>query len=80
MVDGRSARDPYAAPPPMYPDDRQGYGAPVDPMYPDERDMMDRRAPMRSAPMPMSSGYDRAPPRAAPMLTDMYSRRSDQNM
>ncbi|XP_023950099.2 RNA-binding protein lark isoform X1 [Bicyclus anynana] len=81
LMDGRGARDAYSAPPPMYADDRQGYGAPVEHnMYPDERDMIDRRAPMRSAPMAMSSGYDRAAPRAAPMGTDMYSRRSDQSM
>lgn len=87
-VDTRT-RDPYAAPPPMYPDDRRGYTAPLDdmaamypderqaPMYPDERGAMDRRPPMRSA--PMSAGYDRAPPpRAAPMGNgDMYSRRAE---
>ncbi|XP_045776361.1 RNA-binding protein 4.1-like isoform X2 [Maniola jurtina] len=92
LMDGRGARDPYAAPPPMYPDDRRSYAPPVDdmpamypddrraPMYPDERDMMDRRAPMRSA--PMSSGYDRAPPpRAAPVGNgDMYSRRPEPAM
>lgn len=85
-------RDPYAAPPPMYPDDGQGYTAPVHdmaamypddrraPMYPDERSAMDRRPPMRSAPMP--AGYDRAPPpRAAPMGNgDMYSRRAEPAM
>ncbi|OWR45312.1 bmp-2 protein [Danaus plexippus plexippus] len=93
LMDGRGARDQYGAPPPMYPDDRRGYGAPVDdmaamypddrraPMYPDERDMIDRRAPMRGGPMPMSSGYDRAPPRAAPMGNgDMYSRRTPPPM
>ncbi|XP_050354018.1 RNA-binding protein 4.1 isoform X1 [Nymphalis io] len=93
LMDGRGTRDQYGAPPPMYPDDRRGYGAPVDdmaamypddrraPMYPDERDMMDRRAPMRGGPMPMSSGYDRAPPRAAPMGNgDMYSRRTPPPM
>ncbi|KAL4713069.1 hypothetical protein ACJJTC_001123 [Scirpophaga incertulas] len=51
------ARDPYAAPAPMYGDDRRGYGAPAEDMAmyddrraamygpgPDERDMLDRRA------------------------------------
>ncbi|KAG7297642.1 hypothetical protein JYU34_018354 [Plutella xylostella] len=81
--------DPYGAPAPMYADERRGYAAaPLDdlppmyddrraaPLYPDERDLMERRAPLRPAPMPMSSGYDRAP-RAAPMGNgDMFSRRS----
>ncbi|KAM3959318.1 bmp-2 protein isoform 2-T2 [Aphomia sociella] len=86
LMDGR-ARDPYAASAPMYPDDRRGYGVeeipPMyaderrAPMYPDERDMMDRRAPMRGAPIPMISSYDRGAPRAAPMGNgDMFSRRS----
>ncbi|CAG9128164.1 unnamed protein product [Plutella xylostella] len=66
--------DPYGAPAPMYADERRGYAAA--PLYPDERDLMERRAPLRPAPMPMSSGYDRAP-RAAPMGNgDMFSRRS----
>lgn len=83
------ARDPYAAPAPMYGDERRGYGAADDmagmypderraPMYPDERDMMDRR-PMGRGHMPshMSGGYDRPAPRAAPMGNgDMFSRRS----
>ncbi|CAG4957046.1 unnamed protein product [Colias eurytheme] len=92
LMDGRGARDQYGAPPPMYPDDRRGYGAVDDmppmypddrraPMYPDERDMMDRRGGMRGGPMPMASGYDRAPPRAAPMGNgDMYSRRTPPPM
>ncbi|RVE53858.1 hypothetical protein evm_001520 [Chilo suppressalis] len=90
LMEGR-ARDPYAAPAPMYGDDRRGYGAPAAeemppmygddrraPMYGDERDMMDRRAPMRGGAMPMAAGYDRsAPPRPAPMGNgDMFSRRS----
>lgn len=90
----RGGGDPYAAPAPMYSDDRRGYGgggaddgAPMypderrAPMYPDDRDMMERRgAPMRTGPMPMSSGYDRG---AIPVRTgqmgnggDMFSRRS----
>uniref|UniRef100_S4PDL3 Bmp-2 protein n=1 Tax=Pararge aegeria TaxID=116150 RepID=S4PDL3_9NEOP len=85
LMDSRGARDPYAVPPPMYPDDRRSYAAPVDdmaamypderraPMYPDERDMMDRR--------PMSSAYDRAPPRVAPVGNgDIYSRRAEPSM
>ncbi|XP_023950124.2 RNA-binding protein 4.1 isoform X2 [Bicyclus anynana] len=85
LVDNRGARDPYAAQPPMYADERRTYAPPVDdmaamypderraPMYPDERDMMDRR--------PMSSGYERAPPRAAPMGNgDMYNRRAEPTM
>ncbi|XP_041969738.1 RNA-binding protein 4.1 isoform X2 [Aricia agestis] len=93
LMDGRGARDQYGAPPPMYGDDRRGYGAPVDdmaamypddrraPMYPDERDMMDRRVPMRGGPIPVATGYDRAPPRAAPMGNgDMYSRRTPPAM
>ncbi|XP_049878201.1 RNA-binding protein lark [Pectinophora gossypiella] len=91
LMDGRS-RDPYAAPAPMYPDDRRGYGAaPVDdmsgmyaddrrqPMYPE--DTYDRRAPMRGGPMPMSSGYDRPAPRSAGMGNgDMFSRRTPPPM
>ncbi|GBP24413.1 RNA-binding protein lark [Eumeta japonica] len=94
LMDGRGARsDPYGAPAPMY-DDRRGYAtggideiAPMYPddrratMYPDERDMMDRRAPMRGGPIPITTGYDRAPPRPAPMGNgDMYSRRSPPSM
>ncbi|XP_059048045.1 RNA-binding protein 4.1-like isoform X2 [Achroia grisella] len=86
LMDGR-ARDPYAAPAPMYPEERRGYGVeeiPVmdgydrrAPMYPDERDIIERRAPMRGAPIPMVSSYDRGAPRAAPMGNgDMFSRRS----
>lgn len=92
LMDRGSRADPYAAPAPMYPEERRGYGAaaPIDDMgsmyqddrrsaalYPDERDMIERRVPMRGGPMSMSSGYDRAPPRAAGMGNgDMFSRRS----
>ncbi|KAL0819406.1 hypothetical protein ABMA28_007517 [Loxostege sticticalis] len=83
------SRDPYAAPAPMYADERRGaYAAAPDelapmyaderraPMYPDERDMMDRRAPMGGRPMPMSAGYDRAAPPRPMGNGDMFSRRS----
>lgn len=84
------SRDPYAAPAPMYSEDRRGgYGGGMDdmssmyqeerraPMYPDEMDMMDRRQ-MGRASMPMTGGYDRgAAPRPASMGNgDMFSRRS----
>ncbi|XP_064292580.1 H/ACA ribonucleoprotein complex subunit 1-like isoform X1 [Plodia interpunctella] len=84
------SRDPYAAPAPMYADERRGYSAPVDdmggmygeerraPLYPDERELMERRAPYRAA-VPMAAGYDRSAPtqRAAGMGNgDMFSRRS----
>lgn len=82
------ARDPYAAPAPMY-DDRRGYGGAVDdmagmyaderraPMYPDEREIMERRPMGRGIPSHMSGGYDRPASRAAPMGNgDMFSRRS----
>lgn len=90
LMEGR-ARDPYAAPAPMYADDRRGYApAPVDdmaamypddrraPMYPEEPMYPERRAPMRGGPAPMSSGYERsAPSRPGPMGNgDMFSRRS----
>lgn len=79
-------RDPYAAP--GYDDRRYGQddlqGYPDDrraPLYPDERDLIERRPPMRAAGgMPMQ-GYDRAPPRQAPLGNgDLFSRRSPAPM
>ncbi|KAJ8738061.1 hypothetical protein PYW08_000656 [Mythimna loreyi] len=76
----RGTRDPYASPAPMYPEDRHyddlAAMYPEErraPMYPDERDLMERRAPMRSAPPQIP--YERSlPPRSS--NGDMYSRRS----
>lgn len=80
------ARDPYAAPAPLY-DERRGYGGGDElggmyderraPVYPDERDMMERRPMARGIPSHMSGGYDRPAPRSQALGNgDMFSRRS----